>query len=134
MESIKRYAAEKGIEIIAWFADDRNEEDLLKRPGIQALLEFGQPYELVLCERVRALARSMAALDSFLKELEHRQVQFESAVMTWDFVSQQCRRRSKLLPVLPRVVQLGGYRVAKPVRLNFVHLVHHARPSISLRS
>ncbi len=133
MELIQRCAAEKGMEIVAWFTDGRCEEDLLKRPGIQALLGYDQPYEIVLCARTWALARSMAALEPLFKELDRRQVEVESAVPAWDLLSQQCRRRSKSLPVLPHYVRSGGYRVAKPVRLNFVHLVHPAHPSISPR-
>ena len=137
-ERVKRFAAEGAMEIIAWFTDESEEDNLLKRPGIQALLNYDQPYEAVICERVWVLSRSMAALEPFFKELDRRGAGFESVTSMWDCVSQQCRRRSRSLPVLPRVIQLpdetgglGRYHVAKPVRLNFVHLVRQAHPPTS---
>ncbi len=128
---VKQFAAENAMEIIAWFTDESEEDNLLKRPGIQALLNCDQSYEVVICERVWVLSRSMAALEPFFKELDRRGAGFESVTSMWDCVSQQCRRRSRSPPVLPRVIQLpdeagglGRYHVAKPIRLNFAHLVH----------
>jgi hypothetical protein len=139
-ERVKQFADENAMEIIAWFTDESEEGNLLKRPGIQALLNYDRTYKAVICERVWVLSRSTAALEPFFKELNRRGAGFESAVSMWDCVSQQCRRHSRSLPVLPRVIQLpdeaGGlvrYRVAKPVRLNFVNLVHQAPSSISPR-
>jgi len=140
MESIRRYAAGNSIEIVSWFTDEPGEENPMKRPGVRTLLSFTQPYDIVLCERVWALSRSMAVLGPFFKELDRRGAGFESAESLWDCVSQQCRRRFKSMPVMPGIAELTGeagglgrYRVAKPARLNFVHLVHHAYPSISQR-
>jgi len=140
VEPIKRYAAGNGIEIVAWFEDETAGGDILKRPGIQALLACKKPYDLVLCDRVWALSRSMASLEPFFRELDRRGAGFESATPTWDCVSQQCRRRSKSQPILPRSAQLPDeigefvrYRVARPARLNFVNLVHRAPPSMSPR-
>jgi hypothetical protein len=140
IERIQRFAADHEVEVVAWFEDRACNEDVLKRPGVRALLAYGEPYDRVICERVWALSRSMAVLEPFFQELDRRGVEFESATSTWDCVSQQCRRRSKLLPTVPRAAQLpdatGGrvrYRVAKPVRLNFVHLVHDAPSSMSRR-
>jgi DNA invertase Pin-like site-specific DNA recombinase len=139
VEQIKNFAAENGMEIIAWFTDGVSEADLLKRPGIQALLAYDQPYSRLVCERVWALSRSMAVLEPFIKELDQRGVRLESATPMWDYVSQQCRRRSKSMPFLPPASEFpddveirGRYRVAKPAQLNFVHLVHHVR-AISAR-
>jgi len=137
---LKRFAAENAMEIVAWFEDEGCEENLLNRPGIQALLDYGLPFDVVICERVWALSRSMTVLEPFLKELERRGIGLETAESMWDCVSQQCRRRSKSLPVLPQIVRPeeaagpGRYHVARPVRLNFVHLVHHAGPSLPQRS
>ena len=140
-ELIKQFAAANEIEIDAWFEDAACSEDILKRPGIQALLAYPKPFDLVICERPRALARSVAALAPFLQELDRRGVGLESATPAWDCLSQQCRRRSRSLPILPRSAQLphtiGGharYRVAKPARLNFADLVNHAPSSMSQRS
>ena len=141
VELIKQFAADHEVEIVAWFADEASSEDVLNRPGIHALLAYPGPYDRVICERVWALSRSMAALEPFWEELARRGVEFESATSTWDCVSQQCRRRSKSLPALPRALRMPEeiegsrrFRVAKPVRLNFVNLVHPAPPSMSQRA
>jgi hypothetical protein len=137
---LKRFAAENEVEIVAWFEDEMCEENLLKRPGIQALLAYGGPFDVVICGRVWALSRSMTVLQPFFEELDRRGVGLETAESMWDCVSQQCRRRFKSLPILPQVVRpgktegLGRYHVARPVRLNFVHLVQTARPSLPQRS
>jgi len=139
-ELIKQFAADNGIEIAAWFEDETGSEDVLARPGIQALLAYPEKYNMVICDRVWTFSHSMAALEPFFKELDRRNVGFESATSAWDRVSQQCRRRFSSAPILPRANQLPEknsdrvrYRVAKPVRLNFVYLVHPAPPSVSQR-
>jgi DNA invertase Pin-like site-specific DNA recombinase len=132
-ERIKRFAAERAVKVVAWFEDDSSEPDLMRRPGVRALFSCDQRYDLVLCERVWALSRSMAALEPFFKELDRRGAAFETATAMWDAVSQQCRRRSKSLAVKPAIPEPSRYRVAKPARFNFVHLVHHTGPSISRR-
>jgi DNA invertase Pin-like site-specific DNA recombinase len=139
IEIIKQFAADSEIEIAAWFEDETCNAAVLNRPGIRALLECRQPYDRVICARVWALARSRAALEPFFQELDRRGVGFAAAASTWDCVSQQSRRRFKSLPVLPQVDRIPDamgefrYRVAKPVRLNFVHLVHRAAPSMPQR-
>ncbi len=140
IELIKQFAADHEIEIVAWFEDTICDKDVLERPGVQALLACREAYDRVICERVWALSRSMAALEPFFRELDRRGVGFESATSTWDCVSQQSRRRSKLLPVLPKTAQSTAamegrvrYQVAKPARLNFVHLIHQVPPSMSQR-
>ena len=128
---IQQFAADAAVEIVAWFEDGPSSEEVLKRPGIQSLLAYSEPYDLLLCERVWVLSRSLAALKPFFKELDARGVGFESAASAWDCISQQCRRRFKSLPVLPRAAPVPGEigrlvrcRIAKPARLNFAHLVH----------
>lgn len=129
-ERIKAFAAENGLEIVAWFTDEAKEDDLLNRPGIQALLASCRSCGVVVCERAWVLARSIAALKPFFRELDRRGMEFECAELMWDRVSQQCRRRSGSLPVvMPQGWRAGGkrrYRVAKPARLHFVHIVHSA--------
>ncbi len=139
-ELINQFAADNGVEIAAWFEDETGSEDILARPGIRALLAYPEKYSLVICDRVRAFSHSMTALEPFFKELDRRNVGFESATSAWDRVSQQCRRRFNSAPILPRANQLPEknsdrvrYRVARPVRLNFVYLVHPAPPSVSQR-
>jgi hypothetical protein len=138
IEIISRFASEHQIEIVAWFEDEACTDQVLLRPGIQALLACDKPYALVICERVWVLSRSMHALEPFLTELDRRGVGFDCATSMWDLASQQCRRRSKNLPLIPAVLQrpakvepVSRVRVAKPVRLNFEHLVHPAPPSMN---
>jgi len=134
-ELIRRHAEEAGIEILAWFEDEMYNEDVLMRPGIQALLAFDRPYDLVLCERVWALSRSMAVLEVFFKELDRRGLDFSCATTMWDCTSQKVRRRfspslSELRPE-GRLVARGtdsNARVAKPARVNFLNLTGHSRP------
>lgn len=135
VERIRQFAEENALEVIAWFEDgDCPGQDVLDRPGIRALLAFAQPYDLVICDRFGALARSMADLKPFFRALEGRGAMLEAATPMWDCLSQQCRRRSNSVPVLPLPGESSvRYRVTKPVRLNFVHLVHHAPPSTSPR-
>jgi hypothetical protein len=93
VELIAQYASDNGIDIIGWFEDEMYIEDVLMRPGIKAVLAYDKPYDVVLCERVWALSRSMAALEPFFRELDQRGVTFEAATTMWDCVSQKCRHR-----------------------------------------
>jgi DNA invertase Pin-like site-specific DNA recombinase len=138
IEIISKFASENQIEIVAWFEDDACSDQVLTKPGIQALLACDKTYDLVLCERVWALSRSMEALQPFLAELDRRGVGFDCAASMWDLASQQCRRRTRNLPLIPAVLQhpakvepISRVRIARPVRLNFEHLVHPAPPSIN---
>ncbi len=134
-ELIKQYATDNCIEIVGWMEDEMYNEDVLMRPGIQALLAFDKPYDVVLCERVWALSRSMAVLEPFFKELDRRNVGFESATTMWDCVSQRCRRRfSPILREVPSPPPVDArperarVRVSRPGHLRFAHLLHHAHP------
>ena len=130
VELITQYAAENQIDIVGWFEDEMYVEDVLVRPGIQALLVYDKPYDLVLCERVWALSRSMAVLEPFFQELDRRGVEFQTATTMWDCVSQKVRHRSRPLRVKSqapkRVVAREGkarVRVARPAHLHFQNLV-----------
>jgi DNA invertase Pin-like site-specific DNA recombinase len=131
VELIAQYASDKDTEIIGWFEDEMYHEDILKRPGIQALLSYDKPYDMLICERVWALSRSMAALEPFFKELDRRGVKLECATLMWDCVSQQCRRRfrgparAKPLPAPPVSAPKEAKRsdVARPAHLHFADLV-----------
>jgi DNA invertase Pin-like site-specific DNA recombinase len=131
VELIAQYAADNDTEIIGWFEDEMYNEDVLMRPGIRALLSYDKPYDLVICERVWALSRSMATLEPFFKELDRRAVKLESATMMWDCVSQQCRRRfrgparvkSRPAPAVAKSKAAEHASVARPARLHFAHLV-----------
>jgi DNA invertase Pin-like site-specific DNA recombinase len=131
VELIAQYATDNGIEIIGWFEDEMYHEEVLERPGIVALLSYDKPYDLVLCERVWALSRSMAVLEPFFRELDRRGVRLEFATTMWDCVSQQCRRRFRSAsyaapqPARPVVEKknVGQARVARPSHMHFAHLV-----------
>jgi DNA invertase Pin-like site-specific DNA recombinase len=131
VELIAQYAADNDTEIIGWFEDEMYNEDVLMRPGIRALLTCDKPYDLVICERVWALSRSMAALEPFFKQLDRRGVKLESATMMWDCVSQECRRRFRGLARVksrparpaPEPQKAERARVARPAHLHFAHLV-----------
>jgi DNA invertase Pin-like site-specific DNA recombinase len=92
-ELIRRFAEEEGIQIVAWFEDEIYDEDLMMRPGIQAMLACDEPYDMLLVERVWALARKMQKLEEFFKVLDWKNVKLESATTMWDCVSQMVRRR-----------------------------------------
>ena len=130
VELIAQYAADNEIDIIGWFEDEMYNEDLLSRPGIQALLACGKPYDLVLCERVWALSRSMSTLEPFFKEIDRRGVNLVSATTTWDCVSQKARHRLNPSHVQHQVVAFVNAspvavrrRIARPAHLHFEHLV-----------
>ncbi len=131
-ELIRKFAAENDLEIVAWFEDEMYNEDVLMRPGIQNLLAFEGPCELLLCERVWALSRSMPLLEAFFKELDRRHLRLECATMMWDCVSQKCRRRfhpGGALKTVPRaaVTRTGAHavQVMKPAHLKFAGIVRH---------
>lgn len=131
VELIVQYAADNDIEIIGWFEDEMYNEEVLMRPGIQALLAYDKPYDMVLCERVWALSRSMAVLEPFFKELDRHGVGFEAATTMWDCVSQKCRGRfrsfshAKSEPERPVLMQEEPVHVhvKRPTRLHFKNLV-----------
>jgi len=131
VELIAQYASDKDMEIIGWFEDEMYIEDVLARPGIRALLSCDKPYDLLICERVWALSRSMGALEPFFKELDRRGVKLECATTMWDCVSQQCRRRFRgqgrakppQPPPVPAQKEVNRAAVARPAHLHFAHLI-----------
>lgn len=131
VELIAQYAGDNDIEIIGWFEDEMYNEDVLMRPGIQALLGYDKPYDMVLCERVWTLSRSMVVLEPFFKELDRRGVRFEAATTMWDCVSQKCRHRfagpARSMPQPDRPVVMREesveIRVKRPAHLHFAGLV-----------
>ena len=128
-ELVTRYAAEKNIEIVAWFEDDMYNENIMERPGVKAMMDYKGEYDFVLVERVWAFSRSMTTLETFFKELDRRGVNFDCATVMWDCVSQKCRRRFN--PALPAVrtgvmAERDGsslLNVRKPAKVNFVPML-----------
>ncbi|MCZ7586669.1 MAG: recombinase family protein [Deltaproteobacteria bacterium] len=128
-ELIKQYAAENGIDIVAWFEDDLYNEDVLSRPGVQELLANRDQYQLVLVERVWALSRLWSVCERFFEELERADLRLESATTMWDCVSQMARRRfdktlktPKLRPARDVVTRRDAepVRIKRPARLHLV--------------
>jgi len=127
-EAIKKYAADNGLEIIAWFEDQAPHNDVLTRPGIRRLLAFDQPYERIICAQIKAVSNSLAGLRPFFEELDLRGVRLDPAVSQWDLVSQLSRRRFGSLPYQPRPrLMRGRYRVKKPAHMYFEALEFHSR-------
>jgi DNA invertase Pin-like site-specific DNA recombinase len=131
VEILAQYAADNDIDIIGWFEDEMYAEEVLKRPGIQALLACDKPYDMILCERIWSLSRSMSVLEPFFRELDRRGVKVECATTMWDCVSQKCRHRfsaqQKRQAAQPHavVVQDDTFRprVARPSHFHFEPLV-----------
>ncbi len=131
VELIVQYAVDNNIEIIGWFEDEIYDEDVLMRPGIQALLACDRPFDVVICERVWALSRSMAVLEPLFKEFDRRGLKLEAATTMWDCVSQKCRRRFRGSQVKPRAPEPPPampeepvpLQVKRPARLHFKNLV-----------
>lgn len=129
--AIEDHARENGIEILAWFEDEVWAEDVVTRPGIQKLLGFDQPYELILVERVWALSRNTGVLQGFFAELSSRKVKLEAATTLWDCVSQMTRhffaKGRGLKPVAsPAVVSetvAERPHIARPRQLQFLPLL-----------
>jgi len=129
VELIAQYASDNGIDIIGWFEDEMYIEDVLTRPGIRALLAYDKPYDVVLCERVWALSRSMACLEPFFQELDRRGVGFEAATTMWDCVSQKCRHRfsppraqAQATRVVEAYEEHVKCHVSRPEHLHFQYL------------
>ncbi|HNR12576.1 MAG TPA: recombinase family protein [Thermodesulfobacteriota bacterium] len=127
-DRIEKYAAEHGIEVVAWFEDARAGEDLMTRPAVQAMLAYTGPADVFLVERVWALSRKIATLREFSKMLAAKKVKLETATYLWDGASQMVRRQitdvtAAQTPVSVPVAALGGPRkaaIAKPERFHFV--------------
>ena len=128
-ELIRQYAEENGLEVAAWFEDEVYEEELLKRPGIQAMLGYEGPAEVFLVERVWAVSRKMATLAEFFKVLNMKKVKLETATYLWDCTSQMVRRQLAEVPAVtaarvykPVVAAAAGRRagIAVPERFHFV--------------
>lgn len=131
--AIAKYAAENDIEIAATFEDEAYSEDVIPRSGIQRLLAYDEPYDLVLVERVWSLSRMWAHLEPFLKEMQRRERKVESAMCLWDCTSQRARwyfrpgsrpfaagQQAAVVECAVPVPQKA--RVSAPPKLNFVQL------------
>jgi len=126
---IKKYAARKDIEVVAWYEDEMYNEDIMSRSGVKGLLDHKGDYDMILVERVWSLSRVWPALQRFFEVLDRKGIRLESATTMWDCVSQMARRRfdkklvtPKLAPKKVVVFQKEGtpHKIRKPKRLHFV--------------
>lgn len=135
--AILRYAADEGIEILAWFEDEAYAMNLRDRPGIQELLASELEFEHLLVERVGCLSGRWPELRRFLDRLLARGVRLTSATLHWDCVSQMARyyprrlgerARQERLAARAPVPEKSGLRsrplpIARPATLRFVPLI-----------
>jgi hypothetical protein len=132
MELIKKHAEQNGIEITAWYEDERYEENVLARPGVQKMLAHGNGCNTVLVERVWAFSRKMTELDPLFAKFDKAGLKLESATTMWDCISQRCRHRfcavgpERTFAAVTRE-EAGPVRIRRPAKLNFVML--QAEPS-----
>lgn len=125
---ILEYAERGGIEIIGYYEDDMYNEDVLSRPGVEAMLLDDRDYDLILVERVWAFSRSWSILKGLLTVLKLKSVTLESATTMWDCTSQKTRDhyRGRTLKNRPRtetcVKEWKPVPLKAPAKLNFVML------------
>ena len=118
-EAMKKYAAEKGMEIVAWFEDSAYNETLMARPGVKGMMSYAGEYDTVLVERVWSLARKVSELENLFRVFDRKKVKLEAATMLWDCVSQQVRRRfdpNMARPHLARPIAVREEGEKVPVR------------------
>ncbi|MBN1656252.1 MAG: recombinase family protein [Deltaproteobacteria bacterium] len=88
---IEQYAAENGVEIVAWFEDEAYNENIFARPRVKEMLEYREPYELVLVERTWAISRKWKEIRAMMQVLESKHARVEATTTLWDCVSQMAR-------------------------------------------
>ena len=104
-KEIEKHALANDIEVLAWFEDDADIQEVLDRPGVKSLLAFNEPYDLVLTERAWVFSRRIDVLDRFFAELDRRAILFDCATTMWDCTSQKCRHR--FYPALRAIKNTG---------------------------
>lgn len=126
--AIEQHAKESGIEIVAWFEDEVYVPELLERPGVKALLECEEPYDMVLVERVHSLSGKWPELRRLLDLLERKKVKLEATSLRWDCVSQMARFHPRRLGETER--RLNPLVARGPARGLAPKPVLIARPSV----
>lgn len=125
---ILEYAQSNGIEIIGYYEDDMYNEDVLSRPGVEAMLLDKRDYDLILVERIWAFSRSWSVLKGLLTVLKIKSVTLESATTMWDCTSQRARDhfRGRALKSRRRTEtcmnEWKPVPMKAPAKLNFVML------------
>lgn len=134
-ERITRYAAEHDVEIIRWFEDRMYNEEVMERPGVQAMFGFAEDYDTILVERVWSFSRSWPRLQQLFDRIEAKGKELSAATTMWDCISQMSRRRfdatipgpgARVADVVTRDAAERP-RIKQPKRLNFTHLYKTAQ-------
>jgi DNA invertase Pin-like site-specific DNA recombinase len=88
-----KHAEKENLNLVCVYEDEAYTEDFLGRAGVKKILDAGEPFDVLLVERVWCLSRSKRRLEPFLKELDNRKVELATTSYLWDCVSQQIRHR-----------------------------------------
>ena len=130
-ELIRQYAAENDIEIVAWFEDEKYDEEITRRPGVRRMLAYEGEYECVLIERVWCFSRSWKKVKALIDALQEKNVKIEATSWLWDCVSVlarhhgrkavacHCAEAAEEMTPEQVVMKLKKVRISRPARLNF---------------
>lgn len=131
-ERIIEHAEKNGIEIIGFYEDEKFDEEVLSRPGVQAMLLDERPYDFILVESVWAFSRNWPILQKLLVVLTLKSIKIETVRTMWDCTSQRSRdyfrgrmlsRTSEKSPVAGVFVkERKSAHIKMPAKLNFVVL------------
>lgn len=135
-QRIIAHAEKNGIEIIDFYEDRKYDEEVLSRPGVQAMLLDEREYDLILVDSVWVFSRNWSILKNLLKIISLKSVKLESASILWDCTSQRSRNypggrelkhRRKASPQQVPVAEKGRkpVKIKMPATLNFVNLKSH---------
>ena len=129
---IIEHAEKNGIEIVGFYEDEKFDENVLSRPGVQAMLLDERPYDFILVESVWAFSRNWSMLEKLLVILTLKSATLETVRTMWDCTSQRSRDyfRGRTLPRTseksPDAGVFGKERkpahIKMPAKLNFVFL------------
>jgi len=127
-QEIEAYAKANDIEIVGWFEDKMYNEDVMTRTGIQDLLAYEGPCDMVLVERVWSLSRRWPTLEQFYAVLDRKSLKLQSATCMWDCISQMSRRRFDAgLDAVRQPRELVTADEAAPVRMKKPARLHFAK-------
>lgn len=129
---IIEHAEKNGIEIIGFYEDEKFDEDVLSRPGVQAMLLDERQYDFILVESAWAFSRNWSMLKKLLVILTLKSVTIETARTMWDCTSQRSRdyfRGRTLTRTSEKNTDANSFakewkpvEIKMPAKLNFVVL------------
>jgi DNA invertase Pin-like site-specific DNA recombinase len=131
-KGIIEHAEKNGIEIVGFYEDEKFDEDVLSRPGVQSMLLDERPYDFILVDRVWVFSRSWPMLKKLLVVLSLKPITLETVRTMWDCTSQRSRGYfrgripTRTLEKIPNassfVRERKPVQIKMPARLNFVVL------------